>query len=501
MLFICGRFCFAQVSVSLQQPPPNQLRATDIWKLTLINSGRITLQITLNGTLEQAGEGIIVEGNSKPFSLPPGVKRITYDDVKSGNVNFKSGKWREAFTRTGNAPSGDYTICIHVKDNSGEEIGSNCIDQKVEIASAPALNSPADGETIPVEQQPLFTWLPPMPPPSGQITYNIKIVEILGGQAPETAVQRNPVWFENASIRTTMFQYPLSAEKIENDKKYAWQITAIVNNEEIGKSEVWSFIYGRKELPEKIAEIIQCDVFKVEFKKTNTGDTLCYKLLITNNYNGKVPGNKPGSFRIAVKGDSVGSIEGGVSDGWRRTPSKFPPGSSAAYWKPASGYIPNDTTDLGNIVFRNTNSTAIKVIYEWLNKEETSICKDSCTINKPYKSYLYYELSKELPDNLIEVPDNFLNVQYANNYSSFDNIILNIYDVEKYELVKPISEKGKKQNSTDEDDNYKSYNGINRISINLKDYGLQPKTTYLLIVSDSNTNYYFNFKVTGEHEK
>lgn len=41
LLFITG-VNFAQVSVNLQQPPPNQLRATDIWKFILINSGRTT---------------------------------------------------------------------------------------------------------------------------------------------------------------------------------------------------------------------------------------------------------------------------------------------------------------------------------------------------------------------------------------------------------------------------------------------------------------------------
>jgi hypothetical protein len=93
----------AQVLVKLTQPPPNQLRSTDIWNLTLTNLTGKTLQISLAGTLEESGTGVIVDGTSKRFNLPPGTKRITYDDVKTGNVNFKSGKWREAFTRTGNA--------------------------------------------------------------------------------------------------------------------------------------------------------------------------------------------------------------------------------------------------------------------------------------------------------------------------------------------------------------------------------------------------------------
>jgi len=222
-------FCFAQVSVKLLQPPPNQLRAADIWKVTLMNSGRNTLQVTLNGTLDEASEGIVVEGNSKPISLPPGMKKITYEDVKTGNVNFKSGKWNNAFTRTGNAPSGNYTICIHVKDISGEEIGSDCIDQRVEIISSPALLAPADGDSLPEGQSLFFTWLPPMPAPSGQIKYKLMIVEILGNQSPEFALQRNTAWFEKTDIRATMFQYPVSARKLDTDKKYAWNVQCLDN--------------------------------------------------------------------------------------------------------------------------------------------------------------------------------------------------------------------------------------------------------------------------------
>jgi hypothetical protein len=230
ILFILTGYCFGQVSVSLQQPPPNQLRAADLWKLTLINSSRNTLQVTLYGTLEEATAGNIADGNSKPMVLPPGIKKITYDDVKTGNVNFKSGKWQNAFTQTGNAPSGDYTICIHVKDLQGNEIGSGCINQSVQIVSAPVLNSPADGDSIPTMPMPSFTWMPSMPAPSGQFTYKLKIVEIIGNQSSIIAIQSNPSFFEKSDIRTTQFQYSISGRTFDPNKKYAWTVQCIDNS-------------------------------------------------------------------------------------------------------------------------------------------------------------------------------------------------------------------------------------------------------------------------------
>ena len=84
-----------QVMVKLRQPLYNQLRSTDIWNLGLSNLSGKTLQIILAGTLEEGSARIIVERTSKHLSLPPGTKQITYDDVKTGNVNFKTGKWQE----------------------------------------------------------------------------------------------------------------------------------------------------------------------------------------------------------------------------------------------------------------------------------------------------------------------------------------------------------------------------------------------------------------------
>jgi hypothetical protein len=240
ILIMVFQIAEAQVTVKLKQPPPNQLRATDIWNVSLTNTTRSSIVVILSGTLEESGAGIIVDGTSRSFTLKPGTKIITYDDVKSGSVNFKSGKWREAFTRTGNAPSGDYTICIYVKNESEEELGTDCVYQTVEISGPPELISPADGEEITPGALPTFTWLPPMPTPPGA-NYKIKIVEIIGNQSPEEAMLKNKAFFEKEDIRMTMFQYPLSAKKIESNKSFAWQVFAVEKRSILSSSEIWKF--------------------------------------------------------------------------------------------------------------------------------------------------------------------------------------------------------------------------------------------------------------------
>lgn len=248
-LFYAG-MSFAQISVTLQQPPPNQLRATDLWKAILVNTSQSTIRIKLSGSLAVKGEGIVVSGQSGLMTLPPGTKRITYDDVKTGDVNFKSGKWSEAFYRTGKAPTGDYTICIEVKAEDGRELGSNCIDQNILIENVenitPQLISPIDASTQNLNFPILFTWMLPSVKPGDDFYYKIKVVEIINKQSPSEAVKQNNAWFEKSDIKTKMFQYPLSAKKLEKNKKYAWAVQLVNKTgqgvgENGGMSEAFSF--------------------------------------------------------------------------------------------------------------------------------------------------------------------------------------------------------------------------------------------------------------------
>ncbi|MFA7289146.1 MAG: hypothetical protein WC055_09720 [Melioribacteraceae bacterium] len=237
-LFISGSILSqGRLQVKLIQPPPNQLRATDLWKLNIYNSAKTNLEVILNGTLDD-GSGIVVDGKSDIIQIPPGNKTITYNDIKSGNISFKSGKWRESFMMTGNAPSGEYEICVIVKDRQGEELGSDCIDHKIEIMSPPELISPADQASITAGIPPVFTWMLTTPNPSQKLNYKLKIVEVIGSQSPTDALRRNPVWFEKSDIRTTILQYPISAKKLETNKKYAWNVQSInESGEGVGQNE------------------------------------------------------------------------------------------------------------------------------------------------------------------------------------------------------------------------------------------------------------------------
>ena len=127
---------------------------------------------------------------------------------------------------------------------------------------------------------------------------------------------------------------------------------------------------------------------------------------------------------------------------------------------------------------------------EWLNINDTVICKDSCKISEPVQ--YYYELTEDLIDNYIDISNDTLNIQYVNNYASVEYVGFDIFDVESGTSVP-----GRKNSEVE----LISFNGLNRFSINLKNYKLEPDKAYILTVSDQILNYYLHFKITSENEK
>jgi hypothetical protein len=67
------------VLVRLSQPPPNQLRIADLWKIELNNMSGGQLRVYLHGTAEELSipDDIIAEATTRTIMLPPGRTFIT----------------------------------------------------------------------------------------------------------------------------------------------------------------------------------------------------------------------------------------------------------------------------------------------------------------------------------------------------------------------------------------------------------------------------------------
>ncbi|NOY49435.1 MAG: hypothetical protein GXO88_02540 [Chlorobi bacterium] len=141
---------------------------------------------------------------------------------------------------------------------------------------------------------------------------------------------------------------------------------------------------GKDCIEQEIASDEACKYLSVDFmeeRKIYKGDSTAYQCKIVNNYKGKEEQNKPKTFRIKTNNDLYMSVSESASKKWKRTPSKFPPGSSEIVWTASSGDIPGGESNLGSILFANVKSGPISVQYEWLNKDDKVICSGTRTLD------------------------------------------------------------------------------------------------------------------------
>lgn len=252
LLLACGT-AVSQVQVMLQQPPRNQLKVADLWKITIINTTADEYLVFLRGTATHDKDGQIADAHTATFVVPANTtKMVSGADISPVKLDSSNPEYKAVFSQTGTVPAGNYTICVYVNAvaRNGnaipvpEVIGSDCKTAEVQPQSPPVLVFPNDESDV-SDKQPQFTWLPPAPLKPGQKPrYQLRIVEILGRQTAYDAMQSNPAWFTTAVAGVTTSRYPLASRSFIEGRRYAWQIKAFGDGYAIGESEIWWFRYN-----------------------------------------------------------------------------------------------------------------------------------------------------------------------------------------------------------------------------------------------------------------
>lgn len=254
------------VVVQIFPPAPNQLTISDLWRVQLNNTGRTDVSVVLRGTVEETREGLLLDARSSEVVLRPGINTFRGPELEPVDLQETNSDYERIIVRTGQAPTGDYTICVYALESTTmEELGSDCLDHNVELVSPPELISPGIEAQV-NDRFPVFSWTPPAPLPGRQaVTYRIRIVRMLGRQTPLAALQANPSWYEEGNLRTTFLQYPLRAQPF-SEGQYAWVITAETagltrQGVVLGQSELgyfnWSQIARLDPIPDPGLAVVQ----------------------------------------------------------------------------------------------------------------------------------------------------------------------------------------------------------------------------------------------------
>jgi len=190
--------------------------------------------------------GLLASGESGTVELDagPSVRSFTTSDIITWEELDYEEELLESVYRSGRLPEGEYTVEVEVRDLTETLLARTEASFTIAYPEPPELIAPAEAAPL-ITSNPTFQWTPVVLPAGHTVSYLFKVVELLEGQAPETAIDRNPSHHE-ARTSGTVLTYPVDALPLERGRTYVWQVQALdeegrpaASNE--GKSEIRTF--------------------------------------------------------------------------------------------------------------------------------------------------------------------------------------------------------------------------------------------------------------------
>jgi hypothetical protein len=261
----------------LAYPPPPSFTHADLWHFTLSGPGDSSYtQYYVALRLLNASDVLLVKTNSSVFAwstpalyinlanlssisplLTSYTSSQTYADVINSGGFFPPGNYQAHFTLYGRPSDGEFT-----------ELAEYGYPLQVDFFFPPYLLTVPNEDSI-CETNPVFSWTPAVSSSPVTVSYNFRMVEIQPFQTPLAAMGSNPLYHEEQSWPVTLMLYPATAQPLVYGNRYAWQVEALVNNEVMTQSEIWSFTYGCSD-SETVDTLPLTDVF-YKARKENDG--------------------------------------------------------------------------------------------------------------------------------------------------------------------------------------------------------------------------------------
>ena len=248
-------------SINVSDFDPNNLNnAPVLFTVSIVNdiAPRQNLRAVLTITGENAGK--IATASKLSINLNPNNTFLfTNKEFTNYEVNTNNSSFFEKAIKTATLPADVYTYAIEIFNESGQSIGKgegkNTIYNQL---TKPELISPGNEMIRAAESlrnmQPLFQWF------SQGNDFQFSLYEVNNGQkTAEEVVLNRPVFTQN-NIKSSSFQYPVSAEKLQEGKTYVWQVklnSAGSNGLQQLSSDVFWFKYSASGKQELVANEIK----------------------------------------------------------------------------------------------------------------------------------------------------------------------------------------------------------------------------------------------------
>jgi hypothetical protein len=247
IILLCRLQLSAQYSIQLQKPGIIALKTADLWNCIVQNNSNGGLEVYLKGTITEKSRGKLYEVRSGAFQLKRGItiyNTANYGDLKGETALFSDKTFEDHVIRTNTLPNGQYTFCATIVDGkSNQSLANDCINFTINEVTAPLLIMPQNQSVI-CENYPVFVWERFRGAVTGSnLTYSIRIVEILKSQNPNAAMKSNPCFYCESFVNEPIHQFSFKAIPFQEDKRYAWSVTVVEGKKEIVRSDIWEFTW------------------------------------------------------------------------------------------------------------------------------------------------------------------------------------------------------------------------------------------------------------------
>jgi hypothetical protein len=242
---ICLLQAKSQLAVNLQLPPVALTLKNQLWNMTLVNTSGQTMRLKVDITFIDVTNNLtVMTGSSTEFDLAAGTRQMQANDFLPITYNVTSTNYNIDNSPGGFLPIGHFNVCYQFSRYStghAETLTEECETVEIEPLSPPILVFPED-EAVIETTRPVFNWIPPAPANLfSNLTYDLKLVEVVGSQVPADAIQQNIALFSAQSVNAPTTVYPSGLPALDTGKLYAWQVTAKSNGSFIAKSDTWVF--------------------------------------------------------------------------------------------------------------------------------------------------------------------------------------------------------------------------------------------------------------------
>ncbi|MEN9609796.1 MAG: hypothetical protein RLZZ628_610 [Bacteroidota bacterium] len=242
-LSLLGQIAPALIAQTVQLLPMNGMNEyffmDQLWDVQLLATKAVAGNLEIR--IEQGNSSArILTATSAAMPLKVGANTLSTAARASMSLNYGATAAAASLRQTGKLPFGQYTLCYTFRDAAGLNLGIWCQEKTIRPLSPPELVSPND-QSLVETTQPFLMWRAPFPLQNEGLEYNIRLTEVPAGMNPAEALRTRPPHLNLSRQRDPFLPYPLIGKPLENGKTYAWQVSALSGNFDLGVTDIWSF--------------------------------------------------------------------------------------------------------------------------------------------------------------------------------------------------------------------------------------------------------------------